>query len=229
MGDAPDVGVIIAVKLLPAAKSRLAASFDAPARERLVLAMLTDTIAAARHAGSIRTVTVVTPDPTAASVAHALDAVVLDDPTPVGHPDPLNNAIRAAAGLVASQVPNLLVLQGDLPALRTGELNRAVAAARSHSRSFVADRQGTGTAALFAFGEPVIPRFGSDSARRHRSDGAVELTGDWPGLRCDIDTPADLVAARRLGLGAATAAVAAGPDRSPEVRRQPAGGDADGG
>lgn len=223
MGDTPDVGVIIAVKLLPAAKSRLAVSFDAPARERLVLAMLTDTFTAARHATAVRTITVVTPDPTAAAVARALDAVVLTDPTPADHPDPLNNAIRVAADLVGTQVPNLVVLQGDLPALRTVELNRAVAAARSHGRSFVADQLGAGTAALFAFGEPLIPRFGSDSARRHRSDGAVELDGDWPGLRCDIDTPDDFAAARRLGLGAATAAVMAGTSRSPDIRPQPAG------
>ena len=35
--------------------------------------------------------------------------------------------------------------------------------------------------------------------------GPVELTGPWPGLRCDIDTPEDLAAAERLGVGAATA------------------------
>ena len=29
-------------------------------------------------------------------------------------------------------------------------------------------------------------------------------TGAWPGLRCDIDTPDDLMVARRLGVGAAT-------------------------
>ncbi|MBL7326000.1 2-phospho-L-lactate guanylyltransferase, partial [Escherichia coli] len=33
----------------------------------------------------------------------------------------------------------------------------------------------------------------------------VELTGAWPGLRCDVDTPADLTAARQLGVGPATA------------------------
>jgi 2-phospho-L-lactate guanylyltransferase len=32
----------------------------------------------------------------------------------------------------------------------------------------------------------------------------LELTGAWPGLRCDIDTPEDLAVARRLGVGPAT-------------------------
>ena len=48
------------------------------------------------------------------------------------------------------------------------------------------------------------PSHGADSARRHADSGAVELSGDWPGLRCDIDTPDDLEAARRLGVGPAT-------------------------
>ena len=96
------------------------------------------------------------------------------------------------------------MLQGDLPALQTRELAEALSPARAHRRSFVADRHGSGTSALFAFGVPLDPRFGADSAHRHRESGAVELTGAWPGLRCDIDTPDDLLAATALGLGAAT-------------------------
>lgn len=228
MGGAPDVGVIVAVKLLPAAKSRLSPAFDGPERERLVLAMLTDTLTAAGAAVAVGSITVVTPDSTAAAAARAVGAATLSDPTPAGHPDPLNNAITAAAMELSASTPNLVVLQGDLPALRTDELDRAVTAARAHALSFVPDQQGTGTAALFAFGVPLLPRFGMGSADRHRQDGAAELAGDWPGLRLDIDTPADLATARRLGLGAATAAVLAGGDRLPDVRSQPAGGATDG-
>ena len=130
---------------------------------------------------------------------------------PAGHPDPLNNAIAAAEQVVAQSVPNIVVLQGDLPALQTQELTEAIAAARHHERSFVADRPGTGTAALCAFGAALDPRFGPDSCAQHRRSGAIELTGAWPGLRCDIDTPDDLAVARRLGMGPATSrAVAAG-------------------
>lgn len=224
MGATADVALIIAVKLLPAAKTRLSPTFDAPAREQLVLAMLTDVLTAARHADSVRSMTVVTPDPTAAAVAGALGADVLADPTPPRHVDPLNNAIVTAASLVAARTPNLVVLQGDLPSLRTAELNRAIEAARSHRTSLVADRQGDGTAALFAFGIPMRPRFGPESARRHREDGAVELDGDWPGLRCDIDTPADLAHARGLGLGEATSRVVGCTERSPDIPPQRAAG-----
>jgi 2-phospho-L-lactate guanylyltransferase len=202
---AGDVALIIAVKRLAAAKTRLAPVFSARTRESVVLAMLMDTLAAAGRVRSLGSITVITPDDAAAAAAIDLGADVLADPTPEGHPDPLNNAIASAERAVGSSFANIVVLQGDLPALQTQELNEAIVAARQHRRSFVADRPATGTAALFAFGSPLNPQFGSDSSARHRTSGAIELTGAWPGLRCDVDTPNDLAAARRLGVGPATA------------------------
>jgi 2-phospho-L-lactate/phosphoenolpyruvate guanylyltransferase len=200
-----DVGLIVAVKRLAAAKTRLAPVFSAQTRETVVLAMLVDTLTAAARVGSVGRITVITPDDAAAAAARQLGAEVLSDPTPAGHPDPLNNAIAAAEQVAAQSLSNIVVLQGDLPALQTQELAEAIVAARHHERSFVADRLGTGTAALCAFGAALDPRFGPDSCARHRSSGAIELTGAWPGLRCDIDTPDDLAVARRLGIGPATA------------------------
>jgi len=199
-----DIGVIVAVKRLTAAKTRLAPMFTAPVRENIVLGMLVDTLTAAARASSVRLITVVTPDDVAAAAAVQLGAAVIADPTPAGHPDPLNNAIAAAEQVVSETVSNIIVLQGDLPALQTQELDDAITAARLHSRSFVADRLGTGTSALCAFGTPLDPRFGLNSAERHKNSGAVELTGRWPGLRCDIDTPDDLAVARGLGIGPET-------------------------
>ncbi|WP_319446981.1 MULTISPECIES: 2-phospho-L-lactate guanylyltransferase [unclassified Mycobacterium] len=201
------VGLIIAIKRLGAAKSRLAPMFDAlahGAREELVLAMLGDTIAAASAVPAVQTITVVTPDEVAAEAARSHGAQVLMDPTPVGHVDPLNTALRTAEAAIRSHTDNVAVLQGDLPALQARELAQALSAARAAPRSFVADRHGTGTAALFAFGIPLDPGFGPNSARRHADSGAIELTRPWPGLRCDIDTQDDLAAALRLGVGIAT-------------------------
>jgi 2-phospho-L-lactate/phosphoenolpyruvate guanylyltransferase len=199
-----DVGVIVAVKRLTAAKTRLAPMFSASVREDIVLGMLVDTLSAATRVPAVRMITVVTPDDVAAATAVDLGAAVVADPTPDGHPDPLNNAIATAEKVVSESVSNIVVLQGDLPAIRAQELAAAIAAARRHRRSFVADRLGTGTAALCAFGSPLDPRFGLNSAERHRHSGAVELSGGWPGLRCDIDTPEDLAIARGLGMGPAT-------------------------
>jgi 2-phospho-L-lactate guanylyltransferase len=203
-GAPADVGLVIAVKRLAAAKTRLAPVFSAATRESVVLAMMIDTIKAALAVPALQTVTVVTPDRIAAEAAQELGALALEDPTPDGHRNPLNNAIVAAEAVVREYTPNIVVLQGDLPALQPQELAEAIVAARGYHRSFVGDRHGTGTSALFAFGVPLEPEFGTDSARRHAHSGAIELTGAWPGLRCDIDTPDDLMVARRLGVGAAT-------------------------
>lgn len=203
--EAADVGLVIAVKRLAAAKTRLAPVFSAATRESVVLAMLVDTITAATAVPALHAVTVVTPDEVAADAVRQLGARVVMDPTPDGHRNPLNNAIAAAEAAIREEMPNIVVLQGDLPALQPQELAEAISAARGYQRSFVGDRHGTGTSALFAFGVALDPHFGPDSAQRHRHSGAIELTGAWPGLRCDIDTPDDLMVARRLGVGTATA------------------------
>jgi len=133
-----DIDVVIALKHLSAAKSRLAPLFDSRAREDVVLAMLLDTIVAALSVDAIRSVTVVTPDRAAAKPIRECGAAVLADPTPPRHPDPLNHAIRAAIATLSAK-PNIAVLQGDLPALRPAELSEAVSCARAHPRSFVTD------------------------------------------------------------------------------------------
>lgn len=219
MTTTADIAVIIAVKRLSTAKTRLATAFSAHTRKRIVLAMLTDTIAAVHGVNTIRGVNtigpiiVVTADPDAAQTARDGGASVIPDLTAPTHPDPLNNAINTAWVAIAEFTTNSVVLQGDLPALRSTELDQALAQAHTHRRSFVADRHASGTTALFTFNTAPHPLFGADSARRHRHCGAVELTTPWPGLRCDIDTPEDLSAAKQLGLGPATAGVISGTQR----------------
>lgn len=205
-----DVGLIIAVKRLGLAKTRLASAFAPDTREQMVLAMLEDTIIAASSVVAVRAITVVTPDRVAAEAVQELGARVFLDPTPAGHHDPLNNAIVVTEAAIRAETPNVGVLQGDLPALQPRELAEAISRAREIPRSYVSDRHGTGTSALFAFGVPLEPDFGVNSAQRHRDSGAFELTGRWPGLRCDIDTPDDLSVALGLGVGAATKNTAGG-------------------
>ena len=77
-----DVGLVIAVKRLAAAKTRLAPVFSAATREAVVLAMLVDTVTAASAVTAVQSITVVTPDDVAADAARQLGARVLADPTP---------------------------------------------------------------------------------------------------------------------------------------------------
>jgi 2-phospho-L-lactate/phosphoenolpyruvate guanylyltransferase len=95
-GEPGDTGLIIAVKRLAAAKTRLAPVFSARTRENVVLAMLMDTLTAAGRVRALGSITVITPDDVAGAAASELGANVIADPTPEGHPDPLNNAIATA-------------------------------------------------------------------------------------------------------------------------------------
>ncbi|MFE3793769.1 2-phospho-L-lactate guanylyltransferase [Nocardia tengchongensis] len=212
----PSVHAVIAVKSLGLAKSRLADGLAPEYRPRLVLAMLEDTVTAAVATPAIASVTVVTPDPTVAGVVRALGARVHPEPEVIApHTSGLNAALAAGAEGVrrAHGSVDLLALQADLPALRAAELGELLRSARHH-RSVVTDHDGSGTVALLVRGggdDPLNaalnPLFGPDSARRHIAGGAVEVLGEWPGLRQDVDTAADLERAVALGVGRATSAL----------------------
>jgi 2-phospho-L-lactate guanylyltransferase len=201
----PDVAgadwvVVMPVKRMAMAKTRLRGAAPGVPHARLVLAMASDTLAAALACPSVHRALVVTDDPDAAAVLGGLGAQRVPD-----HPHPGINAALARGAAVAAGSP-VVALTGDLPALRPLELAAALAALSHHPRGFVPDAQGTGTAMLAArAGVALDPRFGVGSAQAHAASGAVRLDGDWPTLRQDVDTAADLAAATALGLGRYTA------------------------
>lgn len=205
--------VVIAVKDLAAAKTRLADAFADIDRARLVVAMFRDTVVAARGVEAVAAVTVVTPDRSVADAALDLGARVVQEPCDRDPHDSvarLNSAFEAAASSAwAEGSDDIIALQADLPALRTEELAEAYGMSVGHARSVVTDHHGTGTAALIVGGRSgrFTPLFGPASAQRHRDSGAHDLNGPWPGLRLDVDTIDDVRRAYTLGVGPATAAV----------------------
>lgn len=207
----PGWAVVVPVKRLAEAKSRLRGAV--PDHEALVVAMARDTVQAALDCAAVAQVLAVTGDPTVRAAMAELGAQVIPEPPVAG----LNAAVahgQAAAGTPGRPVA---ALAGDLPALRSRELARALAAAgRQPVRSFVADRPGAGTTLLAAPpGVALRSQFGTGSAAAHRDSGARALDGAWPSLRHDVDTAPDLSAARGLGLGRHTAALlGASPARS---------------
>ncbi|MBM2617537.1 2-phospho-L-lactate guanylyltransferase [Actinoplanes sp. LDG1-06] len=191
-----DWTAVMPVKRLTAAKSRLRGAVPPARHADLALAMVRDTASAVLAASAVAELLVVTDDPVAAAAVAALGARVVPDRPGAG----LNEAMRFGADEVAGPGRHRAVLAGDLPALRPDQLDAALTAARA-GRAFVADAEGSGTVLLAVPpGEPLDPRFGPGSAAAHAASGARPLAGDWPGLRQDVDTPADL--ATVLGLGA---------------------------
>ncbi|MBQ1046753.1 2-phospho-L-lactate guanylyltransferase [Micromonospora sp. C72] len=196
--------VVMPVKRLGAAKSRLRGALPGVPHEELALALAADTLRAARACPAVAGVLVVTDDARVRAAADAAGARVVADPG-AG----LNAAFRHGA---AAAGPRAAVagLTADLPALRPAELAAALRATQG-VRGFVADAPGGGTVLLAApAGVPLAPQFGPGSAPAHAASGALPLAGDWPSLRRDVDTPADLATAAGLGLGPRTAALLAG-------------------
>jgi 2-phospho-L-lactate guanylyltransferase len=209
--DAASWIVVVPAKRLGAAKSRLGrlagGRLAGARRSELALAMLVDTITAARAAIGVRAVLVVTDDAdvTAAALAHG--AEVLPDRPAAG----LNAAFAFGIDAVRAQDPDIgaVLLAGDLPALRPAQLEAVLDVATGLvGMVTVADRAGTGTTLLAARTPATLrPAFGPDSFARHRALGAT--AADLPGLdglRCDVDDIDDLREAVRLGIGPATAA-----------------------
>jgi len=185
--------VVVPLKPLAEAKSRLRGACPGVPHERLVLALAKATITAIGKTPGVGRILVVTGDRTAAEALMLAGAEIAEDPG-----GGLNTALARTAAALTGPVA---AMPADLAALRPEELDDALRAGGAYARWFAADARGTGTAVLAcADGRLLDPRFGPASARAHEISGAVALDGAWPTLRHDVDTPADLAEARRLGL-----------------------------
>ena len=189
-------GVVVPVKRLATAKSRLASLGDDVRRE-LVGAFVTDEVALA-------------------SWLTGLGVVAIPD----ARSDDLNETLVQGAAELLRRDPGLrpAAVCADLPALRPEELSEVLATVEPERAAFVADAAGVGTTLYTAPDlETFEPRFGSRSREAHLAGGAVELdTTAAPSLARDVDTPDDLRAALELGVGNRTSFVltTVGLDRS---------------
>jgi len=201
--------VVVPVKALARAKSRLSDTAADGLRPSLALAFAQDTVAAVLSCATVGDVAVVTDDPLAGHELAALGARIVPE-EPAGG---LNAALAHAAAVVRRLHPHgaVAALNADLPALRPGELARVLDAAAEFPRAFLPDAAGIGTTLLAAApGGELRPSFGVNSRMRHRTSGAVELALDAvDSVRQDVDTGDDLRAALALGVGPRTAATAA--------------------
>ncbi|WP_037677608.1 2-phospho-L-lactate guanylyltransferase [Streptomyces griseus] len=201
--------LVIPLKPLAQAKSRLSDTAADGLRPGLALAFAQDTVAAALAAPSVADVAVVTNDALARRELAALGARIVPDEPGNG----LNAALAHAAAAVRGSRPGkpVAALNADLPALRPLELDRTLDAAAEFPRAFLPDAAAIGTTLLAAGpGHELLPAFGTDSRARHRASGAVELPlTAVDSVRQDVDTGDDLRAALALGVGPRTAAAAA--------------------
>lgn len=206
--------VVVPVKGTPGAKSRLGAM---PERAALAEAFALDTVTALVAASAVQRVFVVTGNTHLGELLATLGAVIVPETAAkpggvTGHAR-LNAAIDLGVAAARHACPDshLAVMTGDLPALRPIDVETAFALAAEHSRSMVPDAEGRGTTTLLAHaGVRLTPRFGLGSRAAHEADGHVPLDlSPTSSMRRDVDTTADLDAARALGLGPHTIGLAA--------------------
>jgi 2-phospho-L-lactate guanylyltransferase len=190
--------LIVPVKRLDVAKTRLAV--DVEARADLAVAMAYDTVTAALSCDAVEEVIVVTDDTRARLALQEVGARIIPDKPDAG----LNAALRHGAANARSAL--VASLSSDLPALRRDDLSEVLVAARDHRRSVVADLPGNGTTVYADTAATEFePRFGPGSHDRHLRAGAVDITGlAAESVRRDVDTLADLRTAVSLGVGPAT-------------------------
>jgi len=201
--------VVVPVKPSARAKSRL----DVPgvSRADLARAIALDTLAAATACDVVAQVVVVTDDAALAREAAMVPALRF---VPEGDARGLDAAVALGVAAIdpGGRMPRAALL-GDLPALRPGDLGEALRAAASLPRAVVPDAEGTGSTLVTAgVGVDWASAFGDGSFARHVTLGCEALPiRDASTLRRDVDTAAQLDAARALGLGPRTAALLAVP------------------
>jgi 2-phospho-L-lactate guanylyltransferase len=194
--------VIIPVKPLDEAKSRLATSLSPEQRALLARELLTHTLQVVGQVPAVTQVMVLTRQPGPVDLVGDRAVQLVEEIGNAG----LNPALQAAAHLAIEQgAQAVLILPADLPKLAVGDLERLVALADPPPVVVVApDRHHEGTNALLCAPPSLIEyQFGPESLRLHQAQarlaGARLEVCDLPGLALDIDLPEDLDLLRSQG------------------------------
>jgi 2-phospho-L-lactate/phosphoenolpyruvate guanylyltransferase len=193
--------IIVPHRGLEAAKTRLATSLAPEERMLLASQLLQRVLGVARQVCD--EVIVITPSRALAEIVEPTGARLI-----VQRGMGLNEGLEQARfDALVDDVDTLVVLHGDLPNLRTSDVETLIGALPAGDAPAVAiapDRAGTGTNGLVLRPPGVIRfRFGTGSFAAHLEEvaraGVPLVAVNKAGLAFDLDTPQDL--ARWLELG----------------------------
>ena len=194
--------VIVPVKKLDGAKSRLSPVLLNSERKEFCLKMLEDVLATVKTAWNIDQTVVVSKDAEVFRVAKSFDAVPLME----GQPG-LNQVIsEAISWCIQRGATSTLILPADIPLIKPMDLNRILPLGEISAVVISPSRSGGGTNALLLTPPSVIPTFyGQHSFRRHVKEASMRRVRlrtlrSWR-IALDIDTVKDLAYFAALKLG----------------------------
>lgn len=191
-------GALIPVKAFQGAKQRLSSRLSPPERSELMRAMVHDVLTEVTRAGGIHRTFVVTGSDEVARWVSACNVTVIRERDETGETDAVHFAldVMKGAGMDAA-----LVMPGDIPLVRAGDVESVVRAAPANPDVPFAvlvpshDRMGT-NALLLAPPDILRLRFGYDSFRYHLNEaearGVFVKVIENSRIALDIDEPADL-------------------------------------
>lgn len=192
---------ILPVKEMAGAKQRLAPLLSPEERIVLMQMMLRDVLAALSAAQGLAGIALVTLDPWAEALAQEHGTRIITEGAREGH----TGAVTAAAAMLQAEgVAAILTMPGDIPAVKTPEIEALIAAAITAPAFIIApahDEQGS-NAILMSPPNAVKLRFGEDSYFPHlasaRAAGITPQILRLPGIAMDIDHPADIARFARI-------------------------------
>jgi 2-phospho-L-lactate guanylyltransferase len=201
--------VVIPIKGLEGAKSRLGDRLLSAERSALVLQVLDHVLTVVRASDVAERCVVVSSDPVVRARVDDSRAIAMDEAVPGAGQ---NAALEHARAAMRRWNPSaLLVLSGDLPLLAPRDvLEMGRLGAEQGTVVLGPDRHGIGTNALLLHPPELIPfRFGPDSYHEHTREALarglrIEVYRGR-GIAFDLDLPEDLDLIQRLGKESATA------------------------
>jgi len=199
------VWTIIPVKRLEEAKSSFDKILSSESRKELVLTMLTDMLKAVLGSPSISGTAVVSND------GDVLDFAGKNGAVGVAEKDlGLNGALKLAISHVESLgATSALVLPGDLPLLKSSDVENIVAMASAKRDVVIAPSKANGTNALLLKPPSIMElKFGGESFPLHLAEsmrvGVKPRVYRAETVAFDVDEPEDLPKVAALGLGTKT-------------------------
>lgn len=192
--NAPSLHVLVPMKPLASAMTRLADVASGPRRQSLVLTMLNRVLRAAVGAAGADACCVVGGDDVVWLSVASLGVRWAED-----EGGGLNGALLATMGhSFADGASAVLILPADLPLITSDEVRAVIVTSDRLTQTVgvAASRDGGTNALLIPARYAIHPAYGVDSFARHRglieAAGATLRTVDAPGIAFDLDTAEEL-------------------------------------